>query len=126
MNGADRMGHCSDIRSARRPRGLQSRPVQAIQTLNPYNSAWLIKARIASKGQLRSFLRQGQPTSVFTIELVDAQVSSWSPLRVGYVLFRRALHPEDRCAASCARGSPRPSPPLSSGQLCQAGLESGS
>lgn len=67
--------HVQHVRGVCRPRGLHSRPVQAIQTLNPYNSAWLIKARLASKGQMRSFLRQGQPTSVFTIELVDAQVS---------------------------------------------------
>ena len=49
--------------------------MQAIQTLNPYNSAWTIKARVASKGQLRSFNRNGGASSVFSAELVDSQVS---------------------------------------------------
>ena len=50
--------------------------MQAIQALNPYNSNWTIKARVASKGQLRSFTRAGSACSVFSAELIDSQVVS--------------------------------------------------
>ena len=56
-----------------RPRG-SSKATQAIQALNPYNSSWTIKARVASKGQLRSFTRNGSACSVFSAELIDDQV----------------------------------------------------
>lgn len=63
------MGWAGGGRSARRA----SQPIQA---LNPYNNGWTIKARVASKGQMRSFASKGGAggtTSLFSVELVDEQ-----------------------------------------------------
>lgn len=52
------------------------RASQPIQALNPYNNGWTIKARVASKGQMRTFASKGGAggtTSLFSVELVDEQ-----------------------------------------------------
>ena len=52
------------------------RASQPIQALNPYNNGWTIKARVANKGQMRSFSNKGSAggtTSLFSVELVDEQ-----------------------------------------------------
>ncbi|KDD72507.1 hypothetical protein H632_c3254p0, partial [Helicosporidium sp. ATCC 50920] len=48
------------------------RSLQPIESLNPYNGGWTIRARVLSKGALRSFSKGGAPTSVLSAELVDA------------------------------------------------------
>ncbi|KAK9828112.1 hypothetical protein WJX81_005736 [Elliptochloris bilobata] len=56
--------------------GSARRAAQPIQALNPYNNGWTIKARVASKGQMRSFENKGAggaTTSLFSVELVDEQ-----------------------------------------------------
>ena len=66
------MGGAGIGRSARRA----SQPIQA---LNPYNNNWTIKARVASKGQMRTFASKGGAggtTSLFSVELVDEQARS--------------------------------------------------
>ena len=55
------------------------RATQPIQALNPYNNGWTIKARVANKGQMRTFANKGGAggtTSLFTVELVDEQACS--------------------------------------------------
>jgi len=53
-----------------------SRAIQPISTLNPYMHGWSIRAKVVSKGPKRSFNRAGQPSSVFSAELVDEQGTS--------------------------------------------------
>ena len=55
-------------------RSMGGRPTQPIQALNPYNCAWTIRARVANKTPKRSYSRNGADQSVFSVELVDAQV----------------------------------------------------
>ena len=56
-------------------RSMGVRPTQPIQALNPYNCAWTIRARVANKTPRRSYSRNGADQSVFSVELVDAQVT---------------------------------------------------
>ncbi len=55
--------------------GSARKAAQPIQALNPYNNGWTIKARVASKGQMRSCEGKGGggAYSVFSVELVDEQ-----------------------------------------------------
>ena len=57
-----------------RRRSMRARPTQPIQALNPYNCAWTIRARVANKAPKRSYSRNGAEQSVFSVELIDAQV----------------------------------------------------
>lgn len=47
--------------------------IQSISSLNPYMHGWAIKAKVMSKGPKRSFNSKGNPSSVFSAELVDHQ-----------------------------------------------------
>jgi ssDNA-binding replication factor A large subunit len=53
--------------------GGARRAAQPIHALNPYNNGWTIKARVANKGQMRTFEKNGASTSLFSVELVDEQ-----------------------------------------------------
>jgi replication factor A1 len=47
--------------------------IQPVSSLNPYMHGWAIKAKVMSKGPKRSFNSKGNPSSVFSAELVDHQ-----------------------------------------------------
>eukprot|EP00899_Mesostigma_viride_P013984 jgi/Mesvir1/22587/Mv05008-RA.1 len=50
-----------------------SRRVQPIESLNPYFDKWTIKARVTSKGDLRSYKNARGEGQVFSVELTDEQ-----------------------------------------------------
>ena len=52
------------------PGGALNRKLVPIQALNPYQSGWTVRAKVSSKGQLRTAGAAG--TSVLSAELVDA------------------------------------------------------
>ena len=64
------------------PKSGGSRRVQPIASLNPYNSNWTVLARVASKGDLRTFTNAKGEGKVFTCEIVDSEgttieVTAW-------------------------------------------------
>ena len=50
---------------------------QPICALNPYSNDWTIRAKVASKGPLRHYDKNGQTHSVGSLDVVDDQVLSW-------------------------------------------------
>eukprot|EP00898_Chlorokybus_atmophyticus_P003888 jgi/Chlat1/44/ChrspC237719S08584 len=57
-----------------------SRRVHPIQSLNPYQGGWTIRARVTSKGDKRTFRSARGEGSVFTLELTDEQVHTAPPI----------------------------------------------
>ena len=51
---------------------------QPICALNPYSNDWTIRAKVASKGPLRHYDKNGQTHSVGSLDVVDDQVLFWS------------------------------------------------
>ena len=50
----------------------QSQPVLPIGELSPYQTKWMIKGRVTSKSQRRTFNnKSGQPGKVFSVDLLD-------------------------------------------------------
>ncbi|KAL6771853.1 RFA3 [Auxenochlorella protothecoides x Auxenochlorella symbiontica] len=76
--------------------GATPRTIQPIGALNPYNNNWAIKAKVVSKGQKRSFTKNGAATSVFSAELVDDRGTS-----IEATFWREAA---DRCYAALEEG----------------------
>ena len=63
------------VSSQPRSGGL-SRRVAPIASLNPYNSNWTIRARVASKGALRTFNGRSGEGKVLSFEIVDEEGST--------------------------------------------------
>jgi len=77
----------SKVLSQQRPGG--SRRVQPIASLNPYNNNWTVRARVQSKGELRTYTNAKGEGKVFHFEIVDEQggiieVTAWHDLAAKY------------------------------------------
>ena len=59
---------------------------QPICALNPYSNDWTIRAKVASKGPLRHYDKNGQTHSVGSLDVVDDQVSSWRLCDLTYLV----------------------------------------
>jgi replication factor A1 len=53
-----------------------TRRVHPLLSLNPYQGNWVIKVRVTSKGNLRSYRNARGEGHVFNVELTDEDVSS--------------------------------------------------
>lgn len=69
---SEEVGGAARFRSVEPPT-KRRKSFQPIQSLNPYNNSWTIRARIANKQPLRTFEKSGTSKSVFSVELVDEQ-----------------------------------------------------
>ena len=52
-----------------------TRRVHPLISLNPYQGNWVIKVRVTSKGNLRSYRNARGEGHVFNVELTDEDVS---------------------------------------------------
>ena len=59
---------------------------QPICALNPYSNDWTIRAKVASKGPLRHYDKNGQTHSVGSLDVVDDQVSPWPLCDLTYLI----------------------------------------
>ena len=59
---------------------------QPICALNPYSNDWTIRAKVASKGPLRHYDKNGQTHSVGSLDVVDDQVLSWPLCDLTYLI----------------------------------------
>jgi len=92
------------------------RRTQPISSLNPYMGAWCVKAKLASKGNVRTFRNAKGEGKVMTVELVDEagtaiQATVWKDaidkydemLTVGkvYYVAKGSLRPANKQYSSC-------------------------
>ena len=92
------------------------RRTQPISSLNPYMGAWCVKAKLASKGNVRTFRNAKGEGKVMTVELVDEagtaiQATVWKDaidkydavLEVGkvYYVAKGSLRPANKQYSSC-------------------------
>jgi replication factor A1 len=54
---------------------VMSRRVHLLISLNPYQGNWVIKVRVTSKGNLRTYRNARGEGCVFNVELTDEDVS---------------------------------------------------